>query len=93
MTGSETTTVIDEAFLSVWRQTLVEQKKIVIIDNSTLSVHRTTKQRLAQIDFELDGVKFRGLEQNPQTKSRCAKWPAKAARKSCSFCARADTSA
>jgi len=69
--GSET--ALDDAFLSVWRQALLEQKKIVTVGKSTFSVRRTAKHRLAQIDFELDGVEFRGLEQNPQTKSRWAK--------------------
>jgi hypothetical protein len=71
--ATNTSSTIDDAFLSVWRQALVEQKKIVSLGNSTFSVRRTTKQRLAQIDFELDGVEYRGLEQNPQTKSRWAK--------------------
>jgi len=57
----------------VWRQALIEQKKIITVTDATFSVRRTTKQRLAQIDFEVDGVEFRGLEQNPQTKSRWAK--------------------
>ena len=73
MTVADTSSAIDDAFLSVWRQALVEQKKIITVGNATFSVRRTTKQRLAQIDFELDGVEFRGLEQNPQTKSRWAK--------------------
>ena len=57
----------------MWRQALVEQKKIITVGDATFSVRRTAKHRLAQIDFELDGVEFRGLEQNPQTKSRWAK--------------------
>jgi hypothetical protein len=73
MTGSETTTVIDEAFLSVSRQALLGKKRIVAVGNSTFSVGRTAKHRLAQVDFEVEGVEFRGLEQNPQTKSRWAK--------------------
>ena|ERR1700688_3482413 len=73
MTATDTSSAIDDAFLSVWRQALVEQKKIITVGDSTFSVRRTTKQRLAQIDFELDGIEFRGLEQNPQTKSRWAK--------------------
>jgi hypothetical protein len=73
MTVADTSSAIDDAFLSVWRQALVEQKKIITVGNATFSVRRTTKQRLAQIDFELDGVEFRALEQNPQTKSRWAK--------------------
>ena len=68
-----TETALDDAFLSVWRQALVEQKKIVSLGDATFSVRRTTKSRLAQIDFEVGGVQFRGLEQNPRTKSRWAK--------------------
>jgi hypothetical protein len=64
---------VDDAFLSVWRQALLEKKKIISVGDATFSVRRTSKNRLAQIDFELDGVEFRGLEQNPQTKSRWAK--------------------
>jgi hypothetical protein len=73
MSGTETSSAIDDAFVSVWRQALVEQKKIITVGDSTFSVRRTTKTRLAQIDFELGGLEFRGLEQNPQTKSRWAK--------------------
>jgi hypothetical protein len=73
MTAIDTSSAIDDAFLSVWRQALVEQKKIVSLGDATFSVRRTAKHRLAQIDFELDGVEYRGLEQNPQTKSRWAK--------------------
>ena len=73
MTATNTESAIDDAFLSVWRQALVEQKKIISVGDATFSVRRTTKNRLAQIDFEVDGVEFRGLEQNPQTKSRWAK--------------------
>lgn len=64
---------IGDALISVWRQALVEQTKIVSVGDVTFSVRRTNKHRLAQIDFEVDGVAFRGLEQNPQTKSRWAK--------------------
>jgi hypothetical protein len=73
MSAADTTSVPDDVFISVWRQALVEQKKIVTVGNSTFSVRRTAKHRLAQIDFEMNGVEFRGLEQNPQTKSRWAK--------------------
>jgi hypothetical protein len=73
MTGTNTETAIDDAFLSVWRQALVEQKKIITVGNATFSVRRTAKHRLAQVDFELNGLEFRGLEQSPQTKSRWTK--------------------
>lgn len=64
---------LDDALLSVWRQTLIEQKKVISVGDSTFSVRRTSKNRLAQVDFELHGLQFRGLEQNPQTASRWAK--------------------
>jgi hypothetical protein len=64
---------LDDAFLCVWRQALMEQKKVVSIGESTFAVRRTSKNRLAQVDFELQGLQFRGLEQNPQTASRWAK--------------------
>jgi hypothetical protein len=73
MTGAATVSAIDDAFISVWQQALVEQKKIVSLGDATFSVRRTAKHRLAQIDFEVDGLEFRALEQNPQTKSRWAK--------------------
>jgi hypothetical protein len=73
MTATETSSAIDDTLISVWCQALVEHKKIVTVGDATFSVRRTTKNRLAQIDFELDGIEFRGLEQNPQTKSRWAK--------------------
>ena len=73
MTPTDTESAIDDAFLSVRRHALVEQKKIITVGDATFSVRRTAKHRLAQIDFEASGVEFRGLEQNPQTKSRWAK--------------------
>ena len=73
MTGPHPTCGIDDSLISVWRQVLMEQKKIISVGNSSFSVRRTTKNHLAQIDFEVDGLEFRGLEQNPQTKSSWAK--------------------
>jgi hypothetical protein len=73
MSGANNSSALDDAFISVWRQALVEQKKIISVGGATFSVRRTTKHRLAQIDFEMDAVDFRALEQNPQTKSRWAK--------------------
>jgi len=73
MTGTDTASAIDDALISVWRQALVEQKKIITVGQATFSARRTAKHRLAQVDFELNGLEFRGLEQNPQTKSRWAK--------------------
>src|ERR1700737_5238823 len=73
MTGADSSSAIDDAFISVCRHALVEQKKIVSVGGATFPVRRTSKNRLAQIDFQVEGIGFRGLEQNPQTKSRWAK--------------------
>ena len=63
----------ESALLSVWRQSLVDSKKIVEIDGETYSVKQTAKSKLKQIDFRFEGRELRGLEQNPNTKSRWAK--------------------
>jgi hypothetical protein len=62
----------DEAMLSVWRQILVDSAKSVMLGDDSFPVRRTAKHKLAQVDFEWEGTPIRGLEQNPQTKSRWA---------------------
>ena len=66
-------TRFESALLSVWQQSLVDNKKIVEIDGETYSVKQTAKSKLKQIDFRFEGRELRGLEQNPNTKSRWAK--------------------
>jgi hypothetical protein len=63
---------LEEICLAVWRQVLLEEKKVVAVTNDTFSVLITPKQKLKQINFQWDGRNFRGLEQNPHTKSRWA---------------------
>jgi hypothetical protein len=63
---------LEETFLAVWRQALLEGKKIVAVADDTFSVLITPKQKLKQVNFQLGGRNFRGLEQNPDTKSRWA---------------------
>jgi hypothetical protein len=62
----------DAAMLAVWRQSLVEKAKRVSVGGAVYPVRRTPKHGLVQVDFEIDGERFRGLEQNPQTASRWA---------------------
>jgi hypothetical protein len=81
---------LDDALLSVWRQTLIEQKKIVSVGESTFAVRRTSKNRLAQVDFELRGLQFRGLEQIRRPLHAGQKWRAKAPGL-CNSCGRAAT--
>lgn len=63
---------IDAAFLAVWRQSLLEGKKEVALDGVTYPARATAKHGFLQIDFETAGQTYRGLEQNPRTKSRWA---------------------
>jgi hypothetical protein len=62
----------EEALLSVWRQSLVENQKTVTLEDASFPVGSTAKRKLKQIDFQFDGKDLRGLEQNPETKSRWA---------------------
>src|SRR6266478_9973335 len=63
---------LEDALLNVWRQSLVENKKTVTLEAESFPVRSTAKRKLKQIDFQFDGKDFRGLEQNPDTKSRWA---------------------
>jgi hypothetical protein len=62
----------EQTLVEVWRQTLVANAKAVKIDSESYPVRRTAKRGLRQVDFVLDGNEIRGLEQNPETKSRWA---------------------
>jgi hypothetical protein len=62
----------EEALLSVWRQVMVDDFAVVVLDGHSWLVKRTPSRRLRQIDFQFDGKNIRGLEQNPDTKSRWA---------------------
>jgi len=60
------------ALSHVWRQILVENAKVVELGKERYPVRRTPKRALRQVDFVFDGNEIRGLEQNPETKSRWA---------------------
>jgi hypothetical protein len=62
----------EEALIEVWRQTFVENAKVVVIGTDRYPVRLTPKRGLRQVDFMFDGNEIRGLEQNPETKSRWA---------------------
>jgi len=64
---------LEQMLIEVWRQALVENVTVVEPDSRSYAVRRTPKRGLRQVDFVLDGNEIRGLEQNPQTKSRWAK--------------------
>ena len=60
------------ALIVVWRQSLVENADVVELGTGRFPVRRTPKRRLREVDFAFDGNEIRGLEQNPETKSRWA---------------------
>ena len=62
----------EQTLVEVWRQILVENVKVVVLETERYPVRLTPKSRLRQVDFTFDGNKIRGLEQNPETKSRWA---------------------
>lgn len=72
MTEDTEKSELNDALLSVWRQALVEAKKRVLLGNDSYPVQRTSKNELAQVDFDFAGQRIRGLEQNPATGSRWA---------------------
>src|ERR1700758_3436262 len=62
----------EQALIEVWRQALVETAKTVLLGSERYAVRQTPKRGLRQVDFVFEGKEIRGLEQNPQTKSRWA---------------------
>jgi hypothetical protein len=62
----------EESLIDVWRQALVEEAKAVVLETKRYPIVRTSKRKLREVDFLFDGREIRGLEQNPQTKSRWA---------------------
>jgi hypothetical protein len=63
---------LEDILLTVWRQSLLENKKTISLEGASFPVRSTAKRKLKQIDFQYDGKDLRGLEQNPDTKSRWA---------------------
>ena len=66
-------TKLEEALISVWRQALVEGARFVTLEGKRYPVKCTSRSRLREVDFEFEGERLRGLEQNPNTNSRWAK--------------------
>ena len=62
----------DDVLIEVWRQALVDRSGTVDIAGQSFPVRKTASKRLVEIDFTFDGQPYRGLQQNPNTKSRWA---------------------
>ncbi len=63
---------LEETLISVWRQAMVEDAKVVTLEGKEFPVRRTSRSRLREVDFQFEGHELRGLEQNPETASRWA---------------------
>lgn len=63
---------LEEALVSVWQQALIDRSAVIDLAGGKYEVKRTSGRRLRQVDFTFEGKKLRGLEQNPNTKSRWA---------------------
>ena len=62
----------EQTLVDVWRQVLVQNATVVELSGKRYSVRITPRKGLRQVDFVFDGNEIRGLEQNPDTKSRWA---------------------
>jgi len=72
ISASTVASSFEQTLVYVWRQTLLENAKVVVVGAERCPVRRTPKRRLRQVDFVFDGHEIRGLEQNSETKSRSA---------------------
>ena len=70
--GDATLITLEEALIEVWRQAFAENAKELVLQDERFAITRTSKRRLREVAFRLDGKEIRGLEQNPDTKSRWA---------------------
>ena len=64
--------LFEQTLIEVWRQALMENAKVVELGTERYPVRHTPKRGLRRVDFVFEGKEIRGLEQNPQTKSRWA---------------------
>lgn len=63
---------LETVLLAVWQQVLIDKNKTVDLGD-VYPVRQTSKSKLKQIDFHFENRELRGIEQNPNTKSRWAK--------------------
>ena len=66
------TASLEDTLISVWRQALVDDDRAVVLESGTYPVRRTSRSKLREVDFQFEDQMLRGLEQNPNTKSRWA---------------------
>lgn len=64
-------TSLEDTLISVWRQAMLEDARVVTLEDKKFPVRRTSRSRLLEVDFQFEGRELRGLEQNPET---CSRW-------------------
>lgn len=62
----------EETLIDVCRQAFAENAEAIVLGTGQYPIVRTSKRKLRQVDFKFDDQQIRGLEQNPETKSRWA---------------------
>ncbi|MFZ3215324.1 MAG: hypothetical protein WA192_04615 [Candidatus Acidiferrales bacterium] len=63
---------LEETIVAVWRQILLEGAAAAEVEGVKCPTQCTSTNRLWQVDFAFAGRRLRGIEQNPNTKSRWA---------------------
>jgi hypothetical protein len=66
-------TNLEDVLVSVWQQVMVDKANMVNVCGQKFRVQTTSRSKLREVDFECDGEKLPGLEQNPSTRSNWAK--------------------
>jgi hypothetical protein len=56
----------EQTLVDVWRQVLVQNASVVVLNRKRYSVRITPRKGLRQVDFVFDRNEIRGLEQNPE---------------------------
>ena len=64
---------LEAVLISIWQQVLVDEAAAVNAGGQKFRVHKTSRSKLREVDFEFYAEKLRGPEQNPDTHSNRAK--------------------
>ena len=66
---------LGDTIVEVWRQVLVDERPHVEFEGRQYRVETTRSKRLRTVDFDSQGLRVTGIEQNPDTTSS---WAARA---------------
>lgn len=63
---------LGETLVAVWQQALAGQSATVRLDGGSYRVTRTRSRGLRIVEFDYEGRRLTGIEQNPETASKWA---------------------